>query len=174
MDLIPRRNARGKRWNEDGRRRSGDAVDAYAAVAGEDGPSAGRCRKTRGERGGLRMDSQCRHEAGFSSCGLLLRRLAEYPIGCAASWRQQPGQNDSLWRRAAAASNRPLPGAGAALILYHRYFLAKQIRTASDLAVFRPAVRAKAPLRCASPRASFCSRKESSALSRGSTTIISE
>jgi len=32
-----------------------DAGDAYAAVADEDGPSAGNGRQTRGERGGMRM-----------------------------------------------------------------------------------------------------------------------
>ena len=47
-------------------------------------------------------------------------------------------QNRSLVRRAAAASNRPLPGAGAALFLYHRYFFAafQKDRPASDLAGF--------------------------------------
>jgi hypothetical protein len=31
------------------------------------------------------------------------------------------------WRRAAIASNRRLPGAGAALLLYHRYFFRVQM-----------------------------------------------
>ena len=51
---------------------------------------------------------------------------------------------ESEWfarRRAAAASNRPLPGAGAALFLYHRYFFAVRTRPASDLAGFLPCIR---------------------------------
>jgi len=46
------------------------------------------------------------------------------------------GAESFAWRRAAAASSRPLPGAGAALFLYHRYFLAGTARPASDLAGF--------------------------------------
>jgi len=54
MGLGPRRRLQGKGWYEVGRRLPGDA-GVYAAVAGEDGRSAGRCRGTRGDRGGLRM-----------------------------------------------------------------------------------------------------------------------
>jgi len=47
MGLGPRRSLRGKGWYEAGRRLPA-TPDAYAAVAGEDVRSAGRCRWTRG------------------------------------------------------------------------------------------------------------------------------
>ena len=65
--------------------------------------------------------AESRSRRGGSSCSRIsgIIRSAAIASGTAA-----PLQNRSLVRRAAAASNRPLPGAGAALFLYHRYFFA--------------------------------------------------
>jgi 23S rRNA pseudouridine955/2504/2580 synthase len=86
------------------------------------------------------MNSQYRQQGRILVVGLLLRRLAEYSIfGCRCRRRrQQPVRNDSLWRRAAAASNRPLPGAVAALFLYHRYFIRGKTPLGERLSRFAP------------------------------------
>lgn len=171
--MGPRRNARGKRME---RRRASPSRRrwyAYAAVAGEDRPFAGAGRKTRGERGDLRMNSQCRHRPV-----LVVRSSSTQTSGVSDRLRphrcgQQPGQNDSLWRRAAAASNRPMPGAGAALFLTIATFSRKH-PPGERLSRFRPAIFAGLRTVCAPFRVRVVRHSDVSAHSCGTTTIISE
>src|SRR6478736_6851242 len=71
MYLSPAQCPRGKRMERGGA--SCDAGDAYAAVAAEDGLSAGDGRQTRGERGGVRMRFAGPAGAGLVVAGLLVR-----------------------------------------------------------------------------------------------------
>ena len=67
----------------------------------------------------------CRRSAGSRRVCLLVRRLAEVrsPAFVVVEGRRQ---KMFALRRATTASNRPVPGAGAALFLYHRYFSRKK------------------------------------------------
>ena len=126
MDCGPRRNAAGQAaGTKAARRNQATRLTLTRRLRAKTGRLPARAGRREVSETAYAWIRSAGTKAGFSSCGLLLRRLAEYPIGCGrATWQQQPGQNGSLWRRAAAASNRPLPGAGAALFLYHRYLFA--------------------------------------------------
>jgi len=76
---------------------------------------------------------------------LVVKRIFKYAnkrwnlSGCrsgAMCWRRREGrpgtENLALGAAQCAASNRPLPGAETALILYHRYFFREEPCPASD------------------------------------------
>src|SRR3954466_14127397 len=116
-----------------------DAGDPYAAVAGEDGPSPGTGWLTRGERGGVRMSSQVR-PMPVSSWRVFLSLASGISDRPPRIFAMAAGAESFAWRRA-GRFEPATAGAGAALFLYHRYFLAGTARPASDLAGFFPCIR---------------------------------